>query len=507
MATDTAAIRPLYGSDDDPAAPSPWHPILSLPCPHRASSFVTAMQQMIEHPQHNSSWILRADILHDSARPHADDDATGDGDGNEASSVPAAYHSRLHGFSRTRTVVRRLVPRNPARDAFADQTCEFHLGITSADDEAVTLTTHTASAATTPYYLPAVQAIAFVYSPVSIAGAVSLHYRYFADSAPTERLRRTALHLLTRVVKLAGGVESGYVKRVHHDVMVPREAFQDRYLGLRTRHARRLISAWVEKTDPGKHVFEDILIAAFLIELWSQMYPAPDMFPGFVDIGCGNGVLVDILRREGYAGYGFDARRRKSWSVFDPAGEAVFEQVLVPWLLDPAASYDSPPNEGPAVAVVVQSEEGEVKRPPEGGTGTVNGIHDGRFRRGTFIVSNHADELTAWTPLLAAASASPFLCIPCCSHDLSGRRFRAPSLATQSTYASLVAYVEALAADVGWRVEREVLRIPSTRNVGIVGRHLGEGLDVREVITREGGGTGWVESVMALRKSGGKGFH
>ena len=57
-------------------------------------------------------------------------------------------------------------------------------------------------------------------------------------------------------------------------------------------------------------------------------------------------------------------------------------------------------------------------------------FHSGIFKAGTFIVSNHADELTPWTPILAALSNPieplPWLAIPCCSHALSGARHRYP---------------------------------------------------------------------------------
>jgi len=234
-----------------------------------------------------------------------------------------------------------------------------------------------------------------------------------------------------------------------------------------------------------KHVFEDILIATFLVCLWEGMYPGKAGWVGFVDVGCGNGVLVDILLREGWAGRGFDARGRKSWAGFcADTQEALEEKVLVPFLLD-----------------------------GEGG----EGVHDGRFVSGTFVVSNHADELTPWTPILAAASGCPFLAIPCCSHDLSGAKKRFPPPKeledseaagdlrlnmnlSKSTYASLCAYVERIARECGWVVEREVLRIPSTRNVGIIGRRRTGEVDVAEVVRREGGGVGWRERVEALRK-------
>ena len=59
-------------------------------------------------------------------------------------------------------------------------------------------------------------------------------------------------------------------------------------------------------------------------------------------------------------------------------------------------------------------------------------------------------------------------------------------------------------------VQREVLRIPSTRNVGVVGRFVGGGEGeeareerVREIVRRKGGGVGWVERAVALAGGGG----
>ena len=48
---------------------------------------------------------------------------------------------------------------------------------------------------------------------------------------------------------------TNYQKRVQHDVLVPREEYQDLYLIMRERH-KGLIETWQEVTDPLKHVFE-----------------------------------------------------------------------------------------------------------------------------------------------------------------------------------------------------------------------------------------------------------
>lgn len=41
-----------------------------------------------------------------------------------------------------------------------------------------------------------------------------------------------------------------------------------------------------------------------------------DKKPSFVDLGCGNGLLVYILNKEGYPGSGIDVRKRKIWNHY-----------------------------------------------------------------------------------------------------------------------------------------------------------------------------------------------
>lgn len=498
------------------------------------------MQDMILNPNYNTSWILRADILFDSHRPEnvvaepADPPPEGKASGEPGVHVPAR-HIEMRGFSSARKLVRKFVPRNPGRDKAANQTCIFFEEDSAPEGlwkkkTLVVYLVHVSTVEELPYYLPAVKAVAFLHEENVLEtenqNKISIHYLHFEPSASlTTRLERTALRLMERIIKVGNGVVNGYEKRVHHDLVIPRERSQDTYLKLRLRHAPRLMARWVEKTDPKKHVFEDILIAAFLIELWGDMYGprivdgfmhGKEEFPGFVDIGCGNGVLVDILLKEGYRGYGFDARKRMTWSTFDKeTQEGLFEMVLIPWMLIDEM--------GKVEEIGGAGQEGRF-----GGVlgegGSMPGIHDGKFSQGTFIISNHADELTGWTPLLAKAAHSPFLIIPCCSHDLSGSKHRHKSTKTaneitvksnvgkieratrigtvSSEYASLVGWVTSIAEDVGYMVEREVLRIPSTRNIGLIGRVCNDSeLSVDDILEREGGGIGWAGKALALRRT------
>lgn len=273
------------------------------------------------------------------------------------------------------------------------------------------------------------------------------------------------------------GTQEAYQKRVHHDLLVSKSAYQDLYISLKNKYANHLINNWAESTDPKKHVFEDISLTAFLILLWAQ---ARGKQTNFVDIGCGNGVLVYLLTQEGYEGYGFDARRRKSWSIFPPeVQQRLHEKILIPHFL---VDDNSTTNES---------------------------IHNGIFQEGTFLISNHADELTPYTPLLASLTpSSGFLAIPCCEHDFSGSKSGGGALSSaianvasggsaigSGRYGIYCEWISEISRELGWHVEREMLRIPSTRNVGIIGRKRDNsakgGRDtVLEVIRKLGGQNG-----------------
>ncbi|GAB7348130.1 hypothetical protein MBLNU459_g6147t1 [Dothideomycetes sp. NU459] len=479
-----------------------------------------------------STHLFRADIFYDSSKDHTiiNEPGTGDFSGftKHLKKEYRPAYLPITDFQWQMSYVRQLVPRNRQLDKDLVQTCHFYRSQEGGTDRNLILyVPHVANADDMPWYHPKVRQLAFFHerriTPVTegaggdVGDKVSVHYCYFPDIAPDERLERTALQLLHKIHKHGQGQEAGYIKRVHHDQIVPQQRFQDTYARLKAKYAKTLITDWVETTDPGKHVFEDLGIAAFLIELWADMYDCaprasqmsshqeresstPDKvkqhFPGFVDIGCGNGLLVNLLIQEGYPGWGFDVRRRKTWRTFPShIQDKVKEMVLIP-------------------DVLLDTDTGAVKA--EDDTNLVNdrAFHNGIFEPGTFIVSNHADELTPWTPLIAHMNDSPFIAIPCCSHNLAGARWRAPpskgvpqvasskqngsqtatctpaagnNLKSQaaetgslkapaaaknvpSAYASLCDYVSSIAQEVGFVAEKEMLRIPSTRNACILGR-------------------------------------
>ena len=494
----------------------------------------------------------------------------------------------VDGFKLRRTMVRQMIPRNTKLDKSLAQTCHFFSrrsevrspeceeipdGEHAEDDQdeheeednLLVYLPHVQNEAEIPFYHPKVKALCFLHNRRAAGSSqskLSIHISLFplsetcpehlmnpnltspapAPAPSADRLARTLQKLLSTIHRHGNGLASGYQKRVHHDRLIPQARVQDTYTRLKNAYAKDLLDTyWQEQTDATKGIFEDLGIAAFCIELWRSMYQcstsssseriersdwkAKLAFPGFVDIGCGNGVLTFILLSEGYPGWGFDARARRTWAAFPPAiRSALHERILVPSIFaDPTPDLATTT---PELATTSSSSANSTSLPeitsaataPSPSLATPHGpirIHDGTFPPGTFIISNHADELTIWTPLLAYLSHSPFIAIPCCSHDLSGakRRFPAPPPAVATTrsstpedtasdgserstgiasskpkenanrkgegvrptpppsaYATLCSAVSRLASSVGYSPEEEVLRIPSTRNTAIVGR-------------------------------------
>lgn len=482
-----AASVQIHDRHEDGPIPR-WTPLFKEECNFGPEIFGQVMLNLIKNPNHNSSWLFRADILLDRAGSEVSECVVSDLD------CPLQI-PQFDGLDMTRLLVRRMIPRNELRDKPLEQTCVFYedqVSEATSKRSLILYLPHVRSEVDMPFYHPAVRGIAFlhVWNEEESKGSVSTHYLFFDSAERAEKLTRTALHLLRVLHKHGEGLAKGYQKRVHHDVLVPQIALQTRYADLKQKYSRKLVSEWEEVTDPEKHVFEDLCIAAFLIELWNGMYKDTE-FPGFVDIGCGNGLLVHILHREGYTGWGFDARARKSWakygsevSVRTVDGGHQMQESLQTLVLLPS---------------VTRSTENEQ----------INDslVHDGHFPKDTFIISNHADELTPWTPILARLSGCPFMMIPCCSHNLTGARFRAAppkdKAAGKSMYNSLCGWVSDIAADCGWEVEREILRIPSTRNTAFIGRRLADSgeFNVEPLLHKYGGVNGFYDNVVKLLKA------
>lgn len=455
-----------------------WLPLGTCLAHFDCNTWLKVIRQHISFPERNSSNILRANILSET----------------EESIVPLPFTSAT-------SIRRKLLPRRPNLDGHLFQTCSIYRQ--DLNNALVVYTQQTEKGLPIqleqiPFYHPKVRSIAFQYRSrnqkvVPSAekeeeeedlpeGDVFIYIvpfacneRFNASQNPSHRLSRTILMLLDHQALHSWGSKHNYRKRVIHDTLVPREEYMDLYLILKERYASTIINKWALSTDPLKHVFEDIGIAAFLILLWKETYMATgEKMTSFVDVGCGNGLLVHLLNAEGYQGFGFDLQERKSWQVWkDLPGGADLRTI----------SLDAP-------AMVENS--------------------DSLFPPGSFLIGNHADELTSWIPLLAHSipEVYGFVNIPCCLYRLNGDHFgdmkhdvseqdlshllgrskenqtfqftqeqieRGPPPAqgkSTSTTRNTVylKYLSHLHLQAGWHLEKEALRIPSTKNWALVGR-------------------------------------
>ncbi|GAC99432.1 hypothetical protein PHSY_007033 [Pseudozyma hubeiensis SY62] len=466
-----------------------WTSVITAPAYAPLESWSNVMQSLIRHPERNSSNILRADIVSETTAK--------DRLPNFAEGVAV--------WEKQWTIRRSLLPRRPNLDWSMLQDCSLfyrYRGVArevkqedhqdeedegkvveavvvytpligDMDHPKMNITEDASTCASSPprighpppyesyipFYHPKVRALAFHFhappSPPSsfsahldpTYGRLSISLIPFSPSAatfpPMHRLSRVALSLLTTLHMHTWGHLHSYRKRVHHDTLIPRSLYQDLYLSLKTKHASALIRNWKEATDPSKHVFEEMGIAAFLIGLWTQQYGGEEDWRGkvkFVDVGCGNGLLTYILMKEGFRGVGLDMRARKSWAGYTADGAKLRE-----WNFNPATLLH-------------------------------NNDDDDEWN-GAWLIGNHADQLTPWIPLLANHHrAQGFINLPCCYYDLDGTRdfpllLKGEPGETLSRNEQYLAYVSKLHQESGWTVELDPLRIPSTKNWCFVGRH------------------------------------
>lgn len=434
-----------------------WIPLAQSTADYSIQAWFKAIEQLIYHPEQSSSTILRADMLSSSE----------EGD------------STIGNLRCQRRIVRNILPRRPNLDNSLEQVCEVYMDDTKNEGIAtLTPVLRNGSADEIPYYHPKVRSLAFHFRKNDDKTGTTKFYIvpfeedqiFNATKSPQSRLSRTALSLLDLQSRIAFGFENGYKKRVEHDLIVDRKEYQELYMQLRDRHASFLMQNWCESTDPGKHVFEDLGIVTFIILLWRIMFPQTDGKPAcFVDIGCGNGLLVYLLTKEGFTGFGVDVQARKSWDHFRNCLDNIDLRITS---IDP-----------PAIC---------------SGTTTIDS-----FPEGSFLIGNHADELTSWLPLMAhcTPNCSGLINIPCCRFDLDGtissrskytidereiikivgkedlaktmqeiQRGPFAEADTTSRNIAYLRYVSHLHLQAGWQLEKEALRIPSTKNWAFVGR-------------------------------------
>ncbi|XP_070614216.1 LOW QUALITY PROTEIN: probable tRNA (uracil-O(2)-)-methyltransferase [Erythrolamprus reginae] len=247
--------------------------------------------------------------------------------------------------------------------------------------------------------------------------------KYVPDGIVYPRAEWLGSELISKLAKWSTEVTKNEFKSTLSLVSLAR--YSQVYQDLKEKY-RDMVKVWPEVTDPEKFVYEDVAIATYLLILWEDERARGGRCEkqSFLDLGCGNGLLVHILSNEGHPGRGIDVRRRKIWETYGPQTR-LEESAINPNHLYPEVDW---------------------------------------------LIGNHSDELTPWIPVMAARSSPScrYFLLPCCFFDFYGKYNRRQS--QKSQYREYLDFVTEVGAVCGFRVEEDCLRIPSTKRVCLIGR-------------------------------------
>ncbi|XP_035467529.1 probable tRNA (uracil-O(2)-)-methyltransferase isoform X3 [Scophthalmus maximus] len=248
---------------------------------------------------------------------------------------------------------------------------------------------------------------------------------WFSDGVAYPRLPWLTSDLLPKLVRWATECKSSEFKSTLS--LLPVEKYSLVYQQLKDKY-KAMVKVWPEVTDPEKFVYEDVAIATYLLVLWAEEREEKGLAArqSFVDLGCGNGLLVHILTSEGHPGTGVDVRRRKIWDMYG-AQTLLEEKAITP---------------------------GESSL----------------FPGADWLIGNHSDELTPWIPIIAARSSYScrYFVLPCCFFDFYGKYQRRQC--KKSQYKEYIDFIAEVSQVSGFNTEEDCLRIPSTKRVCLVGK-------------------------------------
>ncbi|KAM9961956.1 hypothetical protein ACTFIR_004828 [Dictyostelium discoideum] len=263
---------------------------------------------------------------------------------------------------------------------------------------------------------------------INFKGILKIQVIYFKEFQP--KFDKTSKQILEKLNRWGVNYEIGYKKKANLDQIVPKNVFLSMYEEMKQRY-KTMEEGWKEvtQTDPQKFIYEDVAIAAYLICIWRKENQENGKSPNkqtqrFIDIGCGNGLLVHILNKEGYDGIGIDLRSRKIWSKYDDQVQKnLIEEAILP--------------------------------------------KDTTFEQYDWIIGNHSDELTPWVPYITSKLPNQrFFLLPCCFYNFNSR-FKENDTRI-GKYSCYLNYIEKVSNECGFNVIKETLRIPSTKNIAFI---------------------------------------
>ncbi|XP_049922854.1 probable tRNA (uracil-O(2)-)-methyltransferase [Epinephelus moara] len=248
---------------------------------------------------------------------------------------------------------------------------------------------------------------------------------WFSDGVAYPKLPWLSSDLLPKLVRWATECKSSEFRSTLS--LLPVEKYSVMYQQLKEKY-KAMVKVWPEVTDPEKFVYEDVAIATYLLVLWAEERAEKGLSArqSFVDLGCGNGLLVHILANEGHPGKGIDVRKRKIWDMYGP------QTVLEEKAITPSESFLFPGTD--------------------------------------WLIGNHSDELTPWIPVIAARSSYScrYFVLPCCFFDFYAKYQRRQC--KKSQYKEYIDFITEVSQVSGFNTEEDCLRIPSTKRVCLVGK-------------------------------------
>lgn len=211
--------------------------------------------------------------------------------------------------------------------------------------------------------------------------------------------------------------------------LIDPEEYNNVYKDLKDKYGRDMVKIWPECTDPLKYIYEDCGIAAYLLMLWKQerKQKRTEKLQSFVDLGCGNGLLVYILAQEGHPGFGVDLRKRDVWSIY-PANVILKEYAIVP-------------------------------------------SDESLFPETDWIIGNHSDELSPWIAVISARSSynSNYFLLPCCCYEFNGAKYQRKN-GKKSQYHDYIDFLLEISDKCEFKTtEIDRLKIPSTKRICLIG--------------------------------------
>ncbi|XP_041821135.1 probable tRNA (uracil-O(2)-)-methyltransferase isoform X2 [Chelmon rostratus] len=248
---------------------------------------------------------------------------------------------------------------------------------------------------------------------------------WLSDGVAYPKLPWLSTDLLPKLVRWATECRSSEFRSTLS--LLPVEKYSLMYQQLKEKY-KAMVKVWPEVTDPEKFVYEDVAIATYLLVLWAEERAEKSLADrqSFVDLGCGNGLLVHILTSEGHPGKGIDVRKRKIWDMYGP------QTLLEEKAITPSESFLFPGTD--------------------------------------WLIGNHSDELTPWIPVIAARSSHScrYFVLPCCFFDFYGKYQRRQC--KKSQYKEYIDFIAEVSQVSGFNTEEDCLRIPSTKRVCLVGQ-------------------------------------